>query len=322
MHRQAAPGLRLASMIAMLAVLALLISRAADPNTWTWLTGESPKAANGNDVQLPTTPTPALSQGERGPVGPTDLDAEEREGAEEQFLALTDGTTELSREEMPAYWRLFRWVEHQSLVDMQRRAKVDAVLNDFMQRPGEQRGKLFRLDLNVRRVLSYDAPANSAGIEKVYEIWGWTTESKAWLYCVLTAHLPTGMPQGPDIHERATFAGYFLKVQGYQAAGAAPGDKPLAAPLLIGRVAWQPAAVATNSGESGTWLWWFAAIACAYGMVRIGIWLWGRTRSPQPEVLLAARSARRSKRANLRGWLAETKRNSDEGEGYTSSGKW
>jgi hypothetical protein len=317
MHRQAAPGLRLASMIAMLAVLALLISRAADPNTWTWLTGESPKGAK--EI---IGPSPVVSQETGVPTGPTDLDSEEREAADEQFLAITDGTTELSREEMPAYWRLFKWVEHQSLVDLQQRAKVDAVLNGFMQRPEEQRGKLFRLDLNVRRVLAYDAPANSAGIEKVYEIWGWTTESKAWLYCVLTAHLPAGMPEGPDVHERATFAGYFLKVQGYQAAGAAPGDKPLAAPLLVGRVAWQPAASAARSNESGSWLWWFAGIACAYGVVRMGIWLWVRTRSPQPEVLSAARSASRSKRANLRGWLAEAKRNSDDGEGYTSSGEW
>jgi len=43
---------------------------------------------------------------------------------------------------------------------------------------------------------------------------------------VLTAHLPEGMPIGPNVYERAAFTGYFFKVQGYQAAGAG---------LLLGR---------------------------------------------------------------------------------------
>jgi len=66
---------------------------------------------------------------------------------------------------------------------------------------------------------------------------GWTTESKAWLYVVLTAHLPPGMPVGADVNERVTFAGYFLKVQGYHAAGAGPRDKPLGGPRCSS-VAW------------------------------------------------------------------------------------
>ena len=78
--------------------------------------------------------------------------------------------------------------------------------------------------MNVRRVLSYPAPENSAGIETVYEVWGFTRESQAWLYVVLTAELPPGMATGPNVDERATVAGYFLKLQGYHEAGAAPKD--------------------------------------------------------------------------------------------------
>ena len=40
------------------------------------------------------------------------------------------------------------------------------------------------LDLNVRRVLKYDLEG-----EPVYEVWGWTTESKTWLYVAVVVDL-------------------------------------------------------------------------------------------------------------------------------------
>src|SRR4029453_7884791 len=98
------------------------------------------------------------------------------------------------------------------------RAERNVAFNQFVQSPDEARGKLYQFDLNVRQVIAYEAPINSAGVEKVYEIRGWRDESKSWLYVVLTAHLPDGFPVGLNIYERAHFAGYFFKVQGYHAA--------------------------------------------------------------------------------------------------------
>ena len=286
---------RLATMIVMLVVLGMLISRAADPRTWNWLTAEPKIESRAADV--------ATDEPEIISPGPTNLDPEERAAAVEQFQAVTDRTIELSREEMPAYWRLFNWASHQSLDELQRRASQAPVFNEFVQTPDEQRGKPFRLDLNVRRVLSYDAPPNSAGIAKVYEVWGWTTESKAWLYVVLTAQLPPGMPVGPDVNERATFAGYFFKVQGYHAAGAGPRDQPLSAPLFIGKLEWKPARSQAQTHDD---IWWFGVlggIAILYGMARLALWYFSRNRrSVEPT---STDSEHVPKNSSLFDWLAK-----------------
>src|SRR5262245_16570035 len=94
--------LRLTSMITMLVIICLLISRAADPKNWIWLTGDA------GGQQRPAA-APALTQQVASVEvvpGPTDTDPEEREAASEQIQAITDGTLALGREEMPAYWRL------------------------------------------------------------------------------------------------------------------------------------------------------------------------------------------------------------------------
>jgi hypothetical protein len=282
-------------MIVMLAVLGMLTSRAADPRTWKWLVTEPKTESRAGDV--------AESEPETISPGPTDLHLEERAAAAEQFQAISDRTIELSREEMPAYWRLFSWASHQSLDELQRRASQALVFNQFVQTPDEQRGKLFRLDLNVRRVLSYDAPPNSAGIAKVYEVWGWTTESKAWLYVVLTAQLPPRMPVGPDVNERATFAGYFFKVQGYHAAGAGPRDQLIPAPLFIGRLDWKPAPASAQAHDDLWWLFVLGGIAASYGITRLALWYFSSNRhSMRPT---SAHSDGSPKNNSLLDWLAK-----------------
>jgi hypothetical protein len=303
-------GLRLVSMITMLFVLALLISRAADPQMWIWLVGgkaevaepvkaEPPKvAANAVKVVMPTDE----QQPEIVP-GPIDTDPEEWSAASEQFQALSDGALLISGEEMPAYWRLFRWTRAQTYAELLRRADLDPAFKNFVHFPDEQRGKLFRLRLNVRSVLAYDAPANSAGVKKVYELSGPTEESGAWICYVLTDELPPGMPVGPKVYERVTFAGYFFKIQGYHPAGAGPRDKPLAAPLFIGRLSWKPSPGAAKPVNADwTWLWWLAAIAVFYLGARLSLWALS-TRPPRQEQTRTF--APRSKSADLQNWLAE-----------------
>ena len=83
---------------------------------------------------------------------------------------------------------------------------------------------------------------NDYGV-KLYEVWGVTPESRSRLYDLIVVDYPKEMPQGYDIRENVRFAGYFLKLQGYEPAGARPGQRPEKAPLLIGRLEWaSPAA--------------------------------------------------------------------------------
>jgi hypothetical protein len=317
---------RLMSMMTMLVVLGLIIAKAADPATWAWLASDDQgvagkPAANappGEPAKAPVKPVTAQPKAETVTEGPTDQDIEEMDGASEEFMALTDGAVEMGKEEMPAYWRLFSWTQHQSTAKLQERASKDFVFNQFIRDPDEQRGKLFRVELNVRRVLAYDAPENKAGVKKVYEIWGWTTESKAWLYCVLTPELPAGMPVGTDVYERASFTGYFLKVQGYHAAGAGPRDKPLAAPLLIGRISWNPSALrearaetdfdwlARQARQPGTLTFWAIAGVALIFLGGLGYWLYTFL-TPRRGAIQAAQSDFESTRkvADVRNWLAD-----------------
>jgi hypothetical protein len=103
------------------------------------------------------------------------------------------------------------------------------------------------------------------------------------------------MPIGSSVEEQATFYGYFLKLQGYEPGGAKPNERPLAAPLLIGRMVWHSAAVAKAEGERFSQMFWLV-IAGAGLAVAAGVWLIvrlaggstsaarGRTLGPLPAV--------------------------------------
>ena len=210
---------------------------------------------------------------------------------------------------MPAYWRLFNWVEHQSLADLKARSDATAVLNHFVQRPDEQRGKLFQLDLNVRRVLSYDAPANSAGIKKVYEVTGWTTESKAWLYVVLTAHLPAGMPIGPGSERAGDFRRLFFEAAGLsrgrrraarQAARCAAADRPDGVAAAARRC--QIALITTAFGGTGR-----LAVVFLVGVGAVGWWLMTPNHSPRCRIS-SVPSQNSTAGSPLQDWLARAER--------------
>lgn len=237
--------------------------------------------------------------------GPTDEDEEQRAAAIEEFQAVTDRTLGLAPEEMTVYWRLFSWAEHQSFAEMRKRSQKQIMLNDFMQLPDKQRGKLVKVKLNVRQIIPYPAPENSAGIEKVYEVRGFTDESKAWLYFGVTAHLPPGMPTGTKVEETATFVGYFIKLQGYHEAGAKPNAKRLAAPLLVGRMAWKPPAAPTPvKASDSAWMLWLLAPIGAFFMVWVALpLLWPK--SPRKEIVARMKSAPENEEVNVEEWLSQ-----------------
>lgn len=268
---------RLLSSIGMLGVLLLLILQARREETWRWLTGEGKRAESA--IAAPVSPEvyPAETYAKQFVTDDktlgTDQDSEEQEGAGEEFLAMSDKTLSIQPEEMPAYWRLFGWAERQSLKDMRKRAAKRPIYHQFAELSDQQRGKLFEIKLKVRRVLSFLAPENPAGVKKVYEIWGATDESQAWPYVVLTSELPKGMPEGTSVSEDAYFSGYFLKLQGYHEGGAKPNAPPLSAPLLIGKVAWLPTVKVAVNPPAPTWVIWVGLAICGMIGVRLFVFL-------------------------------------------------
>jgi hypothetical protein len=194
-----------------------------------------------------------------GLVG-TDEDPDQQIDAEKEFAAIYDGTVGIQPEEMFAYWRLILWSKSQSFAAMHARAQRKSVYTDLMVNPEKSRGKLVEFTLQVRRVLEYETEKNRPfeEVKKLYEIWGFTEESKSWPYCLVTHELPKGMRIGPNVVERVRFVGYFFKLQGYYEAGSKPHAKSLRCPLLVGRVQRYPTAYPVSTqvtSNDNRWAW-------------------------------------------------------------------
>jgi hypothetical protein len=212
----------------MLVMLGLMIKQASRPASWRWLEAAAAESAPGAPNAAPPKTLP--DEAEKVVPGPTDLDESEQEEAKQFFSVLRDKHP-MTPAEMPAYWKLFLWTQSQSFAELQRRAERNPFFTRFWEDSAKRRGKIVELKLDIRRVLSHDAPENPLGVTKVYELWGVTNESRGHPYVVVTSELPAEIPEGASVYAKGLFAGYFLKVLGYQAA-----DTNRGAPLLVGRI--------------------------------------------------------------------------------------
>lgn len=252
-------------MLILLVMLAVLIPRVRDARIWGLLTDR--KAAD-YQPQKPATPVvvatplpatvaiaqPSAAEDELA----LDQEPEEQEAFKEEAEVLLDRRLEVEGIEMVPYWRVVRWAIASSFENLQKRASRSYLFNDFVRKPNKMRGQLVRLRLNVRRVLQCERPPSQPkDIPQLYEIWGATDQSQAWLYCIITPELPPGLPVGPSVHEEVVFTGFFLKLQGYQPGNAKPNDSPLFAPLLIGKL---QMAQPLPPAQADTSNWWWLAV--------------------------------------------------------------
>jgi hypothetical protein len=245
--------MRLMTGVVMLMVIVMLMTRFRDPGIWGWLAGDEQKRAEIAKNAVPQPPPLPDA------TGLTEEDPEQADAAREEYQAITDGALTLGPEEMESYDRLVFWVKNQSFDRLRRRARTDLLFTHFHDEPDKYRGQLVALELNVRRIL--DAGKNRDGVQ-LYEVWGFTAESRDRLYVAIVVDLPKGMPTGPTVQEKARFAGYFFKLQGYHPAGAMSGAAADKAPLLIGRLEWTPApATPAFSAGQEPWVWGIGALA-------------------------------------------------------------
>jgi hypothetical protein len=289
--------MRLLTMVGMMGVLLLIIARSRDPNTWSWLAGD---AESSHPVAMPASHTDRETpQKSAEMIFGTDLDFEESDAIKEEFQAVSDGTENILPEEMPAYNRLLRWVEKQTLPEMRGRAKKDYSFTRFYQSPDEYRGQLFEIQLIVHLVRDLDKKFDG---KELYDFWGATDESGEWLYNGVFFDLPKGMPVGRKIYEQVTFIGYFFKLQGYLPAGSKPNSAPLKAPLLVGRLIWHPSD--TPKAQPSDWSWGIYLLAAfvIFLIIRWGLFFHGRSRrGPNQSSLPIKPDA-----AMVDQWLSET----------------
>ncbi len=290
--------MRFMTMVCMFGVLMMLIVRSRDPNTWAWLAGgretshtqsaAGPDEGKNEDNQAAKTtetdrgaesnksvPAGTAEEIKSEPGGPTDLDPEEVDAIQEEFQAVTDGKLSMQVGEMPAYHRLLRWAENQTLAEMVKRAKKNAVFTQFYQSPEKYRGQLYELQMTVHLVRNLDTKYNG---KELFDMWGTTEESGQWLYNCVAIDLPKGMPIGRNIYENVTFIGYFFKLQGYQPAGAKPNAPALKAPLFVGRLIWHP--VEKPKARGTDWFWGLLLLGgfLIFITIRWGLLLWGPRR--------------------------------------------
>ncbi len=181
-----------------------------------------------------------------------DRDPAEAAAFAHEIQTVADRETLVLGVELPAYYRLLKWLRSQSAEELAAREPKPAVFQQLMQHPDKYRGKLVTTDLTVNRAISYEVTEeNSAGVKKLYELWGWPTTGQGWLYVIVTPELPPGFPEGATFPSQTVrVTGYFFKLQGYQPANAKPYARPLIAPLIVGQISWHHFAPAANPAEA------------------------------------------------------------------------
>ncbi|MEN6449617.1 MAG: hypothetical protein ABFC96_03915 [Thermoguttaceae bacterium] len=274
-------GLRLGGAIVMLVLLYQLILWTRHAENWRWLVNRpaasaqaAPAAASSHpdggktdrpisaDRKSGTVPPSSPKQSLPPATGATDEDPEEMETFAEDVQGMTDGAMNQGRLDMFAYNRAADWVKNQSFERLDRRARRDLSYSDLYDQPNKHRGELVSLDVTV--CLTRNGAKNEHDV-MLSEVFATTEESRGRLYDLMVVDYPKEMPKGFNIREKARFAGYFLKLQGYESALTKPGQRPEKAPMLVGRLDWTPPPVAPSedaaASDLSTWLWGGAAVA-------------------------------------------------------------
>lgn len=196
---------------------------------------------------------------------------------------VSDNTLLIHKREMPAYWRLLSISMAEDYGTQYEKARRNPSLNEFHTAAAKHRGELVSLNLNIRRVVQYDAidANNPANVKQLYEVWGWTEQSKSWLYVCVTPELPPGMQVGEAVSFRAQFTGYFFKMLAYHSAKPTSSGMPRVAPMLIGRFSTERLApLRPASDPLQVFIWVVFAVVCVGGFFMR--WILKRTDKPMP----------------------------------------
>ncbi|MDX1930170.1 MAG: hypothetical protein SFV81_26820 [Pirellulaceae bacterium] len=207
--------------------------------------------------------------GESNVAGATNLNLREDLELQDWLGLAQDGTLEMQKLEMPAYWRILSVVKNAPFAELQKAANSKVRFNDLYLAAANHRSKLMTLTVNIRKITRYETEGNPAEVQELFEVWGWSDASKAWLYVFVTPELPPGLGSDTPVNQTAKFAGYFFKLQGYQPGVAKPNAKPLRAPLLIGKFELAKPAPRGAANAPATIEWIFGAIILLVGLIVI-----------------------------------------------------
>ncbi|MFI5454383.1 MAG: hypothetical protein ACHRXM_02940 [Isosphaerales bacterium] len=165
-----------------------------------------------------------------------------------------------------AYSLLLSRARGKSPAELAAVARRDVVLAHLWQNPQDYRGVPIHLLGTALRVLRYESKLSKTGW--LYEAWIITPETTRLPYACVFEEAPPGFPIGPNISERVVFNGYFLKIMKYQASDVARG-----APVLVGRIGWEPHKPSSPEGINTT-LWWSLVILGVLFFISLARWIY------------------------------------------------
>jgi hypothetical protein len=183
-----------------------------------------------------------------------------------EFETVTDRTP-MSFRDNAAYAYLLEKARKLTPVDLARQSRRDIVLTHLWERPELYRGVPIHLFGTAVRTLRFESKLSKSGW--LYEAWVSTPDVRRVMYCCVFEEPPEGFPMGPNVSERIVFNGYFLKIMKYEA-----GDITRGAPLLVGKLGWEPGTATAPAGQPviSTRLFWSLVVLGVLFFVSLGRW--------------------------------------------------
>jgi hypothetical protein len=194
-----------------------------------------------------------------------DAEAANQARIKELLSLVSDNTLYNHKRENKAYFALVREVLRHTPEQLRSQARENPRFDNFHKSPSAHRGELVHLAVNLRRILPIEIKfENEAGVKQLYELWGWTDEAKAHMYCCITPELPPGFPTSGDVAQRIELTGYFFKLQAYQPGDAPPNARNQVAPVVIGRVTSAPKMDLQSANSNSKWPLY---LICGFGVI-------------------------------------------------------
>jgi hypothetical protein len=259
--------------------------------------------------QFARAPEPAANSDAAGPrvtAAPQPVEPD----SSPEFETVTDRTP-MSFRDNAAFALLLERVRQRSHGELAQESRRDILLTHLWERPELYRGVPIHLLGSALRVLRYESKLSQTGW--LYEAWIVSPDARTYPYACVFEEAPEGFPLGPDLAERVVFNGYFLKILRYQA-----GDVPRGAPLLIGRIGWDPQPSAPPAGRSNRTLYWSLVILAVLFLISLGRWshqLFRALSSPRRPSPPSTGGTTELSAEELRSWLESIQRQPHEENG-------
>ncbi len=195
-----------------------------------------------------------------------------------EFESVKDKTP-IGFRDMAAYDTLLTRARAATSESLAGAARRDVFYQNLWQSPKEYRGVPVHILGTARKVLYYKSKLSRTGW--LYEAWIVTPDLPKNPFVGVFEEAPQGFPVGQDISERVVFNGYFLKLMAYEAADVARG-----APLLIGRIGWNPRTAGKGKPDaSNSSVYYLAGAVLVMFVISLTRWLYNLRRSLRPRPL-------------------------------------